>query len=205
AQQTYAAIARIGHAQRRVERNFPFEAQVPLLCVGHLQVRINNRNRMAQGLWPRREDKTIGRVGDIRAVADSQRESVRRIKAHRRSALREDRLEKTPVIDTVSAAYRSGAAPTGEFRQPAVLPAGAVSETDARLSVVLVRSETVIDAILDLARGLHIFVSHTQVQRQVRFHLPIVFSVKVRLADAIFEEERPVAFLESPDTTRQKR
>ena len=74
-------------------------------------------------------------------------ESVRRIESHRRAALRKDRLENASVIDAVTAADRRIADVAKQRDSEAVLKLRTPGETNARLQVVLVVLEAVVDAI----------------------------------------------------------
>src|SRR5215213_327178 len=68
-------------------------------------------------------------------------------------------------------------------------------ESEARLNIVFVRLDAIVDAIRCFFRRRHVLISQTEIEREIRTHLPTVFAVEVRFANAVLEKERAVALL----------
>src|SRR5215213_8788931 len=93
-QQADTAIARVAHAQCRRKRHLSLNRQVPLLRVRHLEVGIDQSDRVPRGLWSRYKDKAIrwirkidwikGRSGHTRLVVEQR---IRRIESDGGAAL----------------------------------------------------------------------------------------------------------------------
>jgi hypothetical protein len=114
-------------------------------------------------------------------------------------------LEQASVIDAVTAANRALAGTASQPAQPTALPGGAVGEPNARLNVVLVVAEAILNSTRRFTRRRDVFITRAEIDRQIRPHLPVIFGVKVRFVDPIFQEERAETFLERRHATGEKR
>src|SRR5688572_19337559 len=116
-------------------------------------------------LWTRNESESSRRILQIRRVENGGRyrlvveEGIRRIESKRCARLREDGLENTSVIDSVSRPNRAFTGFTKDSAQPAAFEVGAVSKTYSWFNVVLIVAEAVFDLSIGFARRINILVS----------------------------------------------
>ncbi len=96
--------------------------------------------------------------------------------------------------------------PTGAEKpaEETVFKVWAVGETDARLDVVLVGTELVVETAGGFLRGRDVLVTQPEVDCEIGADAPVVFSVEVGLVDPVLKEKRPVAFLEVVDAAIQE-
>src|SRR5262249_40967601 len=126
-----------------------------------------------------REDEPTRRVGNfIPALrAEVLGEPIRRLRTDAELVLREDRLEEAAMINTVAAADGEMSRITGEPAQQPAIGRGRPGKTEARLDVVLVVAEAVLEAVLDLLGRADVLVAHAQIEREVAARCEFVLKV----------------------------